>query len=112
MGGQLALAAAASNRRIAAAADFYGVHPNVSLDFSQCGAAVLAVFAEHDEFIPPAAVEQLAARLEAAGVRASVRTVAGVGHAFMNESRPDVYAAAAAADAWDTLLAFLRAELE
>lgn len=111
MGGQLALASAANNRRIAAAADFYGVHPNVSLDFSQCGAAVLAVFAENDEFIPPAAVEQLSAGLEAAGVRASVRTISGVGHAFMNDSRPDVYAAAAAAEAWDTLLAFFRAEL-
>ena len=111
MGGQLALAAAASNRRIAAAADFYGIHPNVSLDFTRCGAAVLALFAENDEFIPPAAAEQLSAQLEAAGVRASVRTVAGVGHAFMNDSRPDAYDAAAAAAACDTLLAFLHAEL-
>ena len=111
MGGQLALAAAASNRRIAAAADFYGIHPNVSLDFAQCSAAVLAVFAENDEFIPPATVEQLSAQFEAADVRASIRTIAGVGHAFMNDSRPDAYAAAAAAQAWDTLLAFFRAEL-
>jgi carboxymethylenebutenolidase len=112
MGGQLALAAGCRNRRIGAVADFYGVHPNVPTDFSGCSARVLAVFAENDDFIPREAVSRLAADLEAAGVPASVRTIPGAQHAFMNDSRPDVYGAAAAADGWDALLAFFRAELE
>jgi carboxymethylenebutenolidase len=40
-----------------------------------------------------------------------VRSVPGVQHAFMNDSRPDVYDAAAAAEGWDAMLAFFRAEL-
>jgi len=111
MGGQLALAAGCGNRRIGAVADFYGVHPNVNPDFSQCQASVLAVFAENDDFIPRDAVKRLAADLEAAGVPASVRSIPEAQHAFMNDSRPDVYNATAAAHGWDTLLAFFRAEL-
>jgi carboxymethylenebutenolidase len=111
MGGQLALAAGCRSRRIGAVADFYGVHPNVTPDFSQCDAPVLAVFGENDDFIPREAVNGLAADLEAAGVPASVRSIPAVGHAFMNDSRPDAYRAAAAAEGWDALLAFFRAEL-
>ena len=111
MGGQLALAAGCRNPRVAAVVDFYGVHPNVELDFSECRAPVLAVFAENDEFIPAEAVSELAGALAAAGVRASVRTLPGAQHAFMNDSRPDVYDAAAASAGWDVMLAFFRAEL-
>ena len=111
MGGQLALAAGSGNRRIGAVADFYGVHPNVTLDFSHCEAPGLAVCAENDEFIAPEAVSRLASDLEAAGVRASVRTIPGAQHAFMNDSRPDVYDATAAAEGWDAMLSFFRAEL-
>jgi len=111
MGGQLALAAGSRNRRIGAVVDFYGVHPEVTPDLSHCAAPVLAVFAENDEFIPPDAVSRLAGELEAAGVRASVRTVPGARHAFMNDSRPDVYDAKAAAEGWDAILSFFRAEL-
>jgi len=61
--------------------------------------------------IPPESVSRLASDLEAAGVRASVRTVSGAQHAFMNDSRPDVYDATAAAEGWDAMLSFFRAEL-
>jgi carboxymethylenebutenolidase len=111
MGGQLALAAGSQNGRIGAVVDFYGVHPEVTPDFSDCRAPVLAVFAENDESIPAAAVSRLASELQAAGVRASVRTIPGARHGFMNDSRPDAYDAKAAADGWDTMLAFFRAEL-
>jgi carboxymethylenebutenolidase len=111
MGGQLALLAATQNRRIGAVVDFYGIHPNVTLDLSSLEAPVLGIFAENDEFIPSEAVEKLRADLEAAGVRAKFRVEAGAAHAFMNDSRPDVHDAVAAAACWEVAVSFLSAEL-
>jgi carboxymethylenebutenolidase len=111
MGGQLALFAATRNRRIAAVGDFYGIHPNVSLDLSGLEAAVLGIFAERDAFATPDAVRKLEADLRAAGKRVHFSIYPGVDHAFFNETRPDVYDAVAATRAWSELLAFLRAEL-
>jgi len=111
MGGQLALAAACANPRIRAVVDCYGVHPNVSLDYSGLEAAVLGVFAENDAFVPAETARRLEQALQAAGVRARVKVYLGVEHAFMNDSRPDVYDAPTADMAWNDLLTFLRAEL-
>jgi carboxymethylenebutenolidase len=111
MGGQLALFAATRNRRIGAVVDFYGIHPNVTLDLSGLEAAVLGIFAERDAFVPPEAARKLEAELRGAGRRATFQIVPGVDHAFMNDRRADVYDARAAARAWADALAFLRAEL-
>lgn len=111
MGGQLALFAACRNPAIGAVVDFYGIHPNVTLDLAPLQAAVLGVFAEHDAFVPPEAARKLEADLRAAGKRAVCEVYPGVGHAFFNDTRPDVYDAQAAARAWSDTLAFLRAEL-
>ena len=111
MGGQLALLAGTRNRRVGAVVDFYGVHPGVSLDLEGLEAPVLGIFAEEDETVPSEVVERLQADLEAAGKRAVFRVEAGVRHAFMNDSRPDVHDAVAAAAGWDAMLAFLRVEL-
>jgi carboxymethylenebutenolidase len=111
MGGQLALHAGAGNRRVAAVVDCYGIHPSVRVDFGSMQAAVLGVFAENDDFVPSAAVQQLEGELAAAGVRHHFETYLGVEHAFLNDSRPDVYDAATAREAWHDILAFLRAEL-
>ena len=111
MGGQLALFAATRNRRIGAVGDFYGIHPNVTLDPSGLEAAVLGIFAEHDAYATPDAVRKLESDLTAAGKRVHFSIYPGVDHAFFNETRPDVYDAVAATRAWSELLAFLRAEL-
>jgi carboxymethylenebutenolidase len=111
MGGQLALFAATRNPRIGAVVDFYGIHPNVTLDLSGLDASVLGIFAERDGFVPPEAARKLEADLRAAGQRARFEIYPGVDHAFFNDTRPDVYDAKAAARAWAECLAFLRAEL-
>jgi carboxymethylenebutenolidase len=111
MGGQLALFAATRSPRIGAVVDFYGIHPNVSLDLSGLSAAVLGIFAERDEFVPVEAARKLEADLRGAGKRVRFEIFPGVGHAFFNDSRPDAYDARAAARAWSEALAFLRAEL-
>jgi carboxymethylenebutenolidase len=111
MGGQLALFAATRNPRIGAVIDFYGVHPNVTLDLSGLRAAVLGIFAERDEFVTPDVARKLEADLKGAGKRVQIRIYPGASHAFFNDTRPDVFDADAAARAWAETLAFLRAEL-
>jgi carboxymethylenebutenolidase len=111
MGGRLALFAAARNRRIGAVVDCYGIHPSVTLDLSGLEAAVLGIFAERDAFVPPEEARKLEAELRGAGKRARIEIYPGVGHAFMNDSRPDAYDAAAAARGFAETVAFLRAEL-
>src|SRR5690606_30605886 len=111
MGGQLALFAACRHPRVGVVVDFYGVHPNVTLDLSGLEAAVLGIFAERDAFVPPEAARKLEADLRAAGKRVHCEIFPGVDHAFFNDSRPDVYDAEAAARAWSLTVSFLRAEL-
>lgn len=104
MGGQLALSAACSCPRVGACVDFYGVHPNVALDFSCLEAPVLGLFAENDGFVTPDVARKLQSDLEAAGKKVEFHIYPGVGHAFFNDSRPDAYDATAAKDAWSRLL--------
>lgn len=111
MGGQLALFAATRNAKIGAVVDCYGVHPNVKLDLAGLEAAVLGVFAERDGFVPAETVRKLEADLRAAGRRVHCTIYPGVDHAFLNDTRPDVYDANAAARAWAEIVAFLRTEL-
>lgn len=111
MGGQLALYAATRNARIGAVADFYGIHPRVAPDLAGLEAPVLGIFAEEDEFVPPEAARQLRDDLRKAGKQAVFHIYPGVGHAFFNDTRPDVFDANAAARAWAELLSFLRGEL-
>jgi len=111
MGGQLALYAAALCPRISAVVDCYGVHPNVRVEYARIRAVVMGVFAERDAFVPPETAHQLEADLRAAGVRTEFSIFPGVDHAFLNDSRPDVYDAAMAQRAWGRILSFLRAGL-
>jgi carboxymethylenebutenolidase len=111
MGGQLALLAGTKIRRIGAVVDCYGIHPNVQLELSGLAAPVLGIFAERDAFVPPAAVRKLEAELRAAGKRCDFTIFPAVDHAFLNDTRPDVYDAAAAERAWSLITSFLRAEL-
>lgn len=111
MGGQLSLAAGCSSDKVGACADFYGVHPNVTLDFGRLRAPVLGLFAENDGFVTPEVARKLQADLEAAGVQTDFHIYPGVDHAFFNDSRPDVYDADAAKDAWQRTLQFFRAHV-
>ena len=53
----------------------------------------------------------LVAALHALGKRVEIEIYSGADHAFFNDTRPDVYDADAAADAWRRTLEFFRAEL-
>ena len=72
---------------------------------------MLGFYGMEDPIIPNEDVDALRAALAASGQPWDVRCYAGAGHAFMNESRPEMYRPSAAADAWSRLVAFLRERL-
>jgi carboxymethylenebutenolidase len=111
MGGALSLYAASRNPTVGACIVFYGIHPNVKPDLAALQAPVLGIYAGKDQFTPPAAVAELDRNLIQHGKRHEFHTYAAADHAFFNDTRPDVYDPAAAADAWSKTLAFLRREL-
>jgi carboxymethylenebutenolidase len=94
---------AAGEPRLAAAVPFYGPAP-ADADFSGSEAAVLAIYAELDARVN-ASRDAAVAALEAAGLTREVRTFPGVDHAFFNDTGPR-YDAAAAAEAYDAVLAW------
>ena len=111
MGGALSLFAACGNPSVGACAVFYGGHPNVKPDLASLRAPVAGFFAGRDTFVSPAVVAELDRQLTALGKRHEFHTYPNAAHAFFNDQRPEVYDAAAAADAWTRTLAFFRREL-
>ena len=108
LGGQLSLFAACENASVGACVVFYGIHPNVKPNLAALQAPVLGFFAERDDFVPPAAVRQLEADLQAVGKTADFTICDGADHAFFNDTRAEVYHEAHAATCWARMLAFYR----
>lgn len=112
MGGQLALyAAAASPEKFGACVNFYGVHPNANPPLENLSCPVLGIAAEYDEYTSPDKVAALDAELNRLGKAHQFVTYPGTHHAFFNDDRPEVYDAAAAADAWSRTINFLKQSL-
>jgi len=111
MGGALSLFAASRNPEVGACVVFYGGHPNVKPDLASLGAPVLGLYAGKDTFVTPDSVKELDRQLTTLGKRHDFHTYPLAQHAFFNDTRPEVYDAAAAADAWAKTIAFLRREL-
>jgi carboxymethylenebutenolidase len=123
MGGQYALLAACGCRGLAACVPFYGMlryapgldparKPRSPLDaLAELRCPVLGLYGAEDAIIPLADVRELERRLAAGAPGGEVRVYAGAGHAFMNDTRPEMYRAEAAGDAWPRMVAFLRARL-
>jgi carboxymethylenebutenolidase len=112
MGGQLALFAGCTNPAIGAVVDFYGIHPNVTPDYTRLTGPVLGLFAEKDAFVTPAAAREVEAAIRKTGKPVEIHVYPGVDHGFFNDERSDVYNKAAAEDAWGRTLAFFRAHLK
>ncbi len=110
MGGGLAVQLATLHPAVVACVDYYGL-PGADADLGRIRGRVLGHFADHDDFASPAAVQELAVRLTAAGVAHEFHTYPDTAHAFFNDERPGIYQAAAAALSWERTLAFLRTAL-
>lgn len=93
----------AGESRLAAAAPFYGPAPE-SPDFAGARAAVLAVYAGRDTRVN-ASRDRAEAAMRAAGLTFEVRVFPDADHGFFNDTGPR-YDAAAAATAYDALLAW------
>ncbi|MGE5183654.1 MAG: dienelactone hydrolase family protein [Acidobacteriota bacterium] len=102
MGGAMTLATAASVKGIAAAIPFYGLPPGA--DWSQVEAPVQMHVAEHDDWVTVDAAKKVQ---QAIGKNMELHTY-DAHHAFCNERRPEVYNAAACAQAWQRALAFAK----
>ena len=107
MGGQLALYAAQEHPDVVdAAVDFYGIHPKVTIEPARLKPPVLGHFGLRDESVPTATVEALAEAVRSSGGTFEIHQY-DAGHAFFNDSRPQVFDADCARVAWDRTLAFL-----
>jgi len=111
MGGVLSLYAASKNNQVGACVVFYGIHPKVELDLDNLSAPVLGIYAERDAYVPPAAVRELETKLRERGKPVEMHIYPETDHAFFNDTRPEVFDAEAAADAWRRTVEFFRANL-
>jgi len=110
MGGGYALATAAHNKEVQAAVAYYGIPQPAMADVKQIKAKVLGHYASRDGHVSPERVDALQKTLSEAGVTATIHRYQA-DHAFANETRPEVYAPAAAELAWKRTLAFLHETL-
>jgi carboxymethylenebutenolidase len=110
MGGALSLFAASKNAKIGACVVFYGIHPNVKPDLPNLQSPVLGIFGERDRSVGPAVVRELEAKLKSLGKSVEMH-IYPADHAFFNDTRPEVYNAEAAADAWRRTLEFFKKNL-
>lgn len=68
--------------------------------------ALLGIFGEEDQGIPLDDVRKLEAELHKTGHDIEIKTYSGAGHAFFNDTRPQVYREGPAKDAWVRVLDF------
>jgi carboxymethylenebutenolidase len=121
MGGQYALMAACSLEGFAACVSWYGMlryaetnerKPKSPLDMVPgLSCPYLGLFGAEDAIIPRADVAELEGRLANVVRDSEVKVYPSAGHAFFNDSRPEMYRAGAAQDAWPRAVAFLRKHL-
>jgi carboxymethylenebutenolidase len=102
MGGTFALRAACEISEIAAAAPFYGDIPEENV-LRKLKAPTLFIAGKRDAWINPAKVNQLIEAARKYDLPVEVVSY-DADHAFFNNTRPEVYNAEAAADAWRRVL--------
>jgi carboxymethylenebutenolidase len=108
MGGALAFRAACDVENLGAVVPFYGLPGDV--DWARVTAPIMAHFAEHDDWAKASSARALAAQLGKLGKEMTLH-VYDASHAFMNDTRPEVYNAEVAKVAWSRTVKFLKSHL-
>jgi len=99
MGGSYAMLLPCESSEIAATAPFYGEIP-ADEKIAKLGCPIFYAYGENDGWIQRKDVDRLAADLKKYNKRGDVKIYPGCSHGFFNDTRADVYNAAAAKDAW------------
>ena len=99
MGGSYATLLPCESREISAAAPFYGEIPSDD-KLQNLGCPIFYAYGENDGWIQRIDVDRLAGALKKFDKRGEVKVYKGCSHGFFNDTRPDVYRAAEAKDAW------------
>jgi carboxymethylenebutenolidase len=112
MGGALAqYAATIDPEHVGAAASFYGGFKKVDTQWDRLAAPLLLIYGENDKGVPADQGRQLAEKLQGMGKEVELVIEQNADHAFFNDTRPEVYNADAAADAWRRTLELFRRTL-
>ena len=109
MGGTFALRAACELSELAAAAPFYGDLPEENV-LKKLSVPTLFIAGERDKWINPEKVNELKEAARKHDLPVEVVSY-DADHAFFNDTRPEVYDAEAAADAWQRVLDLFRKRL-
>jgi len=111
MGGGYSIQLAVHEPRLAACIVNYGSLPTEAANLAAIKAPVLGNFGAEDRGITPESVRAFEAAMKAAGKSTDIKIYDGAGHAFENPNNKDGYRPDAAADAWQRMVTFLRAQL-
>jgi len=104
MGGALTIAVHVPG--LSAAVCFYGIPPTEFADPAYIRVPFQGHFASQDDWCTPAAVDKLEAAMKAAGLQPDIHRY-NAHHAFMNQTRPEVYDEGCARQAWCSAIEFL-----
>lgn len=107
MGGALTLASAAHIAGLSAAAPFYGLPPAEKVDYAKVTAPIQMHVAKNDEWVTVAKAEAVKDRI---GDKMEL-FVYDAQHAFVNDTRPEVYSPDNAKLAWGRMVAFFQKHL-
>ena len=98
-------------RPIDATVIYYGALPGVQPDLSKVAGPVLGHYAQNDGWASPEAAAALERQLKDLGKSVEFHQYAGTEHAFFNDTRPEVYNAAASKQTWERTIAFYKKHL-
>jgi carboxymethylenebutenolidase len=98
---------------VKAVVPYYGLipWPAAQPDYSKLQAAVQGHYAENDDFVDPESARKLEEQLKGLGKDVEFHIYPGVGHAFTNHHRPEVFHEDHSQAAWDRTVAFFRQRL-
>ncbi|MBI4459412.1 MAG: dienelactone hydrolase family protein [Acidobacteria bacterium] len=104
MGGSYALLLACHSPSLKAAVPFYGDVPDPIEQLQNVRCPVLFFAGSKDQWINAAKIQKLKEACQNYSLQSEVRVYPDADHAFFNDTRPEVYHAAAAQDAWTRAL--------